>query len=135
MSPSNPKTCEMSGGLPHLGLANARDAIYMLAAVEQAFEIRLGDAERQFESVGDLHRRVRDKLAARSEVPEDLWPRLVKIIAHETGAPADGITDTTEFLDDTPPPSRMAAFGQAVAYLAALGAIAALFGWLGQAWN
>lgn len=125
----------MSNDHAHLGLANARDALYMLAAVEQAFEITLGDSERQFETVGDLHRRVRDKLAARGEVPEDLWPRLVKIIAHETGAPADGITDTTALLDDTPPPSNLAILGQAVAYLAALGFVAALFGWLGTAWD
>ncbi len=121
--------------LPNLGLANARDAIYMLAAVEQAFKITLGDTERQFETVGDLHRLVRDKLAARGDVPDDLWPRLAKIIAHETGAPADGITDATELLDDTPPPSNLAILGQAVAYLTALGFIAALFGWLGTAWD
>lgn len=121
--------------LPHLGLTHARDAIYMLAAVEQAFEITLGDSERAFETVGDLHRLVRDKLAARGDVPDDLWPRLRQIIAHETGAPADGITDATALLDDTPPPSRIAIFGQAVAYLAALAAVAALFGWLGQAWD
>ncbi|MFT3810193.1 MAG: hypothetical protein QM698_09775 [Micropepsaceae bacterium] len=121
--------------LAHLGLAHARDAIYMLAAVEQAFEIRLGDSERQFETVGDLHRRVRDKLAARGDLPDDLWPRLCRIIAHETGAPAGRITEATEFLDDTPPPGNLAILGQAVAYLAALGALAALFGWLGRAWD
>jgi len=119
-------------GLKHLGLTHARDAIYMLAAVERAFEITLGDSERAFETVGDLHRLVRDKLAARGDVPDDLWPRLAKIIAHETGAPADRIRETTEFLDDTPPPSRTAVFGQAVLYLACLGALAALFSWLGR---
>lgn len=126
---------EPTPGLPHLGLTNARDAIYMLGAVEQAFKITLGDTERQFGTVGDLHRLVRDKLTARGDLPDDLWPRLVKIIAHETGASADSITDATELLDDSPPPSNLAILGQAVAYLAALGAIAALFGWLGTAWD
>lgn len=119
-------------GLVHLGLTNARDAIYMLAAVEQAFEIRLGDSERQFESVGDLHHLVRDKLAARGDVPDDLWLRLVGIIAHETGAAAAGITEATALVDDTPPSSNFAVLARAALYLAALGALAALFGWLGR---
>jgi len=121
--------------LAHLGLAAERDAVFMLAAIEQAFEVRLGDGAGQFGTVGDIHRVVRDRLAAKGDVPEDLWPRLVRIIAHETGAPASGITDTTELLDPTPPPGNLAILGQAVAYLAALGFIAALFGWLGRAWD
>lgn len=119
-------------GLAHLGLAAERDAIYVLAAVEQAFEVTLGDGGHQFETVGDLYRVVHDKLAAKDSVPDDLWPRLCKIVAHETGAPADRIRPETAFLDDTPPPSRTRVLVQAVIYLAALGGLAALFAWLGR---
>lgn len=119
-------------GLKHLGVSADGDAVFMLGAVEQAFEIRIGDTHRQLETVGDLYALVSEKLAAKGEFPDDLWPRLVKIVAHETGAPADRIRETTDFLDDTPPPSRIAVLMQAILYLACLGALAALFAWLGR---
>lgn len=121
-----------AAGLAHLGLRADGDAVFMLGAVEQAFDIRIGDTHRQLETVGDLYAVVAEKLAAKGGVPEDLWPRLVKIVAFETGAPADRIRETTEFLDDTPPPSRVRILVQAVVYLAALGGLAWLFAWLGR---
>jgi len=119
-------------GLSHLGLTGDGDEIFMLGAVEAAFDIKIGDSARQLENVGDLHRLVLEHLTAKGSSTEDTWPRLCTVIAHETGAPADRIRETTEFLDDTPPPSRVKIFIQAVVYLAALGGLAWLFAWLGR---
>lgn len=119
--------------LAHLGLATERDALFMLAAVEQAFEIRISDSPHPLETVGDLHALVLERLTDKGVRPDDLWPRLCKIVAHETGAPAARITETTRFLDDTPPPGRIAILLRAALYLAGLAALTALLGWLGRA--
>jgi hypothetical protein len=118
--------------LAHLGLRGDGDEIFMLGAVEQAFEIKLGDHTRQLETVGELHNIISDRLAAKGAPTDDIWPRLCKVIAHETGAPAGRIAATTAFVDHTPPPSRVKVLIQAVVYLTALGALAALFSWLGR---
>lgn len=124
---------EETSGLAHLGLKGDGDEIFMLGAVETAFEIKFGtDNARQLETVGDLYRLVIEKLTAADKDTADVWPRLCRVIAHETGAPADRIRESTEFIDDTPPPGRIKVLIQAVLYLAALGGLAALFAWMGR---
>lgn len=118
--------------LAHLGLRGDGDEIFMLGAVEQDFGIKLGNHTRQLETVGELYRVITDRLTAKGAPIDDVWPRLCKVIAHETGAPAARIAEATEFLDDTPPPSRVKVLVQAIVYLTALGALAWLFAWLGR---
>ncbi len=122
-----------TSGLAHLGLAAERDAVFMLAAVEQAFEIKISDSPHPLENVGDLHALVLERLTDKGGATDDLWPRLCKIVAHETGAPAARIVETTRFLDDAPPPGRIAVLLRAALYLAGLAALTALLGWLGRA--